>query len=393
MTKDFNFTVKRLKQLKNDTNKDVEYRDEGLKGLFVRVASTGTKTFRLKTWNRHQKKMTQIVLGRFPDISIANAREIAQNMISDIAKGVDIQAERKRISKEQTLDHLFDHWLKTYAQLGKKTWREDFSRYNLYIKDHLGSKKLSEITPDTIRAWQAKVLCQKKERGKGTISKATANRAFAIISTTFNECAPQLQNPCHSVKKLKETSRDTFLKKDELNKLFSALDNPKTSKDIREYVLISLYTGARRGNILSMNWKDIDFDQQNWTIPADQSKNSETMVVSLVSEVIEILKRRKKSSESQYVFPGRGVTGHLVEPKKGWKTLLKRAGLDPTYRLHDLRRTLGSWQAITGSSTKIIGASLGHKTEQATAIYARLITDPVRESIERAVSEMTGKNK
>jgi len=57
-------------------------------------------------------------------------------------------------------------------------------------------------------------------------------------------------------------------------------------------------------------------------------------------------------------------------------------------RLHDLRRTMGSWQAITGSSTKLIDASLGHKTEAATAVYARLTIDPVRESMEKAVQAM-----
>ena len=82
-----------------------------------------------------------------------------------------------------------------------------------------------------------------------------------------------------------------------------------------------------------------------------------------------------------------------MEPKKGWKGLLKRSGLDETYKIHDLRRTMGSWQAITGSSTKIIGASLGHKSDQATSVYARLTIAPVRESMERAAAEMTRNNK
>ena len=56
--------------------------------------------------------------------------------------------------------------------------------------------------------------------------------------------------------------------------------------------------------------------------------------------------------------------------------------------LHDLRRTLGSWQAKTGASLAIIGKSLNHKSMQATAIYARLDLDPVRESVERATAAM-----
>lgn len=66
---------------------------------------------------------------------------------------------------------------------------------------------------------------------------------------------------------------------------------------------------------------------------------------------------------------------------------MKRANLQDL-RLHDLRRTLGSWQAATGANSYVIGKSLGHKTQQATAIYARLNIDPVRESVERATSAM-----
>ena len=58
--------------------------------------------------------------------------------------------------------------------------------------------------------------------------------------------------------------------------------------------------------------------------------------------------------------------------------------------IHDLRRTLGSWQAATGATTAIIGKSLGHKSQQATAIYERLNIDPVRASVERATDAMFG---
>jgi len=57
-------------------------------------------------------------------------------------------------------------------------------------------------------------------------------------------------------------------------------------------------------------------------------------------------------------------------------------------RLHDLRRTLGSYQAITGASSLIIGKSLGHKNHQSTAIYARLSINPIKESVEKATQTM-----
>ncbi len=92
---------------------------------------------------------------------------------------------------------------------------------------------------------------------------------------------------------------------------------------------------------------------------------------------------RNNSIASNFVFPGTGKSGHLVEPKKGWIRIKERAGIKDL-RLHDLRRSLGSWQAITGSSLVIIGKTLAHKDQKTTAIYAQLDNDPVRESLQKA---------
>jgi integrase len=87
------------------------------------------------------------------------------------------------------------------------------------------------------------------------------------------------------------------------------------------------------------------------------------------------------------VFPGRGKTGHLVEPKTCWKRVLNRAGISDL-RLHDLRRTLGSWQAIQGAGLPIVGKSLGQSSIHATAVYAHLVTDPVRASVNKATTAL-----
>lgn len=119
-----------------------------------------------------------------------------------------------------------------------------------------------------------------------------------------------------------------------------------------------------------------------------KTKNGQPQIVPLSDEVIEVLKSRQTlSSNSSYVFPGSGRFGHLIEPKKGWLRILEQAGIK-NLRLHDLRRTLGSWQAKTGASLAIIGKSLNHKSPLATAIYARLDLDPVRASIEKATHAM-----
>ncbi|MBF0383108.1 MAG: tyrosine-type recombinase/integrase [Magnetococcales bacterium] len=98
--------------------------------------------------------------------------------------------------------------------------------------------------------------------------------------------------------------------------------------------------------------------------------------MNFVESSVTILMERKENSDNELVFPGRGKTGHLVEPKKGWKRLKQRAGL-ANVRTHDLRRSLGSWQAATGANLSIIGKTLNHKNVATTAIYVRLNIDSV----------------
>lgn len=92
------------------------------------------------------------------------------------------------------------------------------------------------------------------------------------------------------------------------------------------------------------------------------------------------------------MFPTRSASGHLTEPKTAWKRIIERAGLEDI-RMHDLRRTLGSWQAIAGTSLPIIGRSLGHKSLKATQVYSRLTMQPVIESVDKATSAMLATTK
>ena len=140
-----------------------------------------------------------------------------------------------------------------------------------------------------------------------------------------------------------------------------------------------------------MRWQDINFDQATWRIP--NTKNGNAHLVPLSPEALSILHTRYQTKEGEWVFPSStSESGHLEEPKSAWKRILERAALHDL-RLHDLRRTIGSWQAATGANSYIIGKSLGHKTHQATAIYARLNIDPVRESMHKATQAMFNKRK
>lgn len=191
------------------------------------------------------------------------------------------------------------------------------------------------------------------------------------------------------VKKYKEKSRDRFLQAHELQAFFKAVAD-ETNEKIRDYVLISLLTGARQANVLAMRWEEIDFHRKEWRIP--ETKNGDSHTIPLTNNVIRLLQDRVDIDKSPFVLSGEGRTGHLAEPKSGWARIKKRAGID-NLKMHDLRRSLGSWQASTGASLPIIGKTLAHKNVATTLIYARLNNEPVRESMEKATSAMLNAGK
>lgn len=170
----------------------------------------------------------------------------------------------------------------------------------------------------------------------------------------------------------------------------------------RDLILLALLTGARRSNVAAMRWVDLDLEEGVWRIV--KTKNGTPQNVTLSPLAISVLKARStlypieearilagcETPESHpvgFVFPGSGKAGHIFDPRKAWERLLVDAGLE-NFRFHDLRRTLGSWQARTGASLPVIGKSLNHKTLQATQIYARLDLDPVRHAVNIATEAM-----
>jgi integrase len=190
-------------------------------------------------------------------------------------------------------------------------------------------------------------------------------------------------------------ARERFIRPEEFKKFFKALDaenkpdDEKLHNNFHDYVLLSLYTGARQANVLSMKWEDIDLKTGHWRIPKTKNKDSHT--VPLTPYAVEILKRRKEKAKSRpktpFVFPSDSAVGHYTEPKVAWRQLLKNAGL-VDLRMHDLRRTMGSYMAMNNQSLPIIGKALGHKSQMSTHIYARLALDPVRAAMEQAQAQM-----
>lgn len=312
-------------------------------------------------------------------MSPEQASNAAYKLMNEISDGINPNKEKKKLREEMLFKDLFEKYINEYAKNRKLSWKTDLGYYDRYLAN-LNSKRISDITTQDIEKLHNKI----KESG----GLYASNRTLSLLTKVYNKAKDwgwHGNNPCQGVKKFKEKSRERFIQGDEIPKFFESLNN-EPNETFRDFFYICLLTGARRNNVQCMQWNEINFDRSEWKIK--ETKNGEAHTIPLALQAIDILKTRYSFRRNNWVFPSpTSKSGHIEEPKRAWKNLLKRAEIQDL-RIHDLRRTLGSWQAATGANSYIIGKSLGHKTQQATAIYARLNIDPVRESVARAVDSM-----
>jgi integrase len=376
----FSFTVESLASLTipTETNETWVW-DTKVLGLGYRLRSGGKGAFYV--YRRINGKPSKVRIGG-REVPIEIARRQASIVNGQVASGVD-PAEQKRKDRAAgaTLGDLLDHFIETHSKPHKKSWQGDVDQVERYLSDWK-SRQLSTIKRDDIRALHGRVG---KENGR-----YAANRLLSLLRAAFNRPGDLWQgdNPAHGVEKFKEKSRDRFLSGDELPRFFKALVN-EPNKIIRDYCLMLLLVGARKSNLAAMRWDEIDFDRAVWRIP--ETKNGSPLSVPLAPQAIQILHHREESSTSPWVFPTAGAkrsaSGHIEQFSHKWKEILERAKID-NFRMHDLRRSLGSWLAINGSSLPIIGAILGHRNVATTAIYARLAMSPQRLAVNSATASM-----
>ncbi len=376
------FTVAALDRLSCPSGKRrVWVYDARQAALAMMVTETQAKSFYL--YRKVNGRPQRLRLGGYRDISIEQARRLTAEMVGEIVRGVDPMARRRRNrERKRTFDDLFQWFLENEAKPSKRSWEDDEIRYNKHLKRGLGLKPAASITTADIIAFHRKL---------GRTNPTLANRVLALISVIYNRAKRRGEysgdNPAIGVEKYPESSRSRFLLPEEMPRFFAAM-NDEPNPLFRDFFQLALWTGARSGNIKSMRWDEISFDLKLWQIPPEKAKGKQGIAVPLTPQAMEILERRRKADpHGQWVLPSSGKSGHLEEPKKAWGALLNRAAIQDL-RIHDLRRTLGSWMAAGGASLHVIGKTLGHRNESTTAVYARLQLDPVRSAVDRASAAM-----
>ena len=350
--------------------------DGTIPGLSVRVYPSGKKAFVLRYRPAGAEQPKLHTIGAFGVLTIQQARDLARKALVDAKSGTDPQEERRKSRLGSTVRDLASVYMERHAKPHKKTWKEDEWRLHKYILPTFGRRKLDEVKRADVARFHQRM---------GERSKAEANRCLALLGIMFNlagdwgfrdEAVP---NPARRIQKYKIQSRDRWVTPAEMPRLLQAVAE-EPNLYVRAAVWLYLLTGLRKGELLNLRWKDVDFDRRE--IRLNDTKAGRSHVVPLSAPAVKILRNTPRMVGNPHVIASPVEPGRpLVNINKPWGRIRKRAELEDV-RLHDLRRTVGSWMATSGASLPLIGKVLNHSNASTTQIYARLSEDATRTALE-----------
>jgi integrase len=275
------------------------------------------------------------------------------------------------------VSELCDAYLELHSRPRKRSAADDEQRVRDFLKPAWGSRKAVDIVRPDVIALHRRVG---SERGQ-----YTANRLLATISSMWNWAEREgllplgHPNPARGVSRFPEQSRDRWLTPAEVRRVFDAVKQ-EANPHVRAFFALALLTGARKRELLTLRWDAV----QDGLLRIGQTKNGQPHVLPLSDPAQAILAALPRTDGNPFVFPSplrRGEALSVPVVDQAWRKIRTSAELGDA-RVHDLRRTLGSWLAQSGASLPMIGRALNHRSQAATAVYARLALDGVRQVLD-----------
>lgn len=360
-----NFTKQGLNSIKSN-GKQQATKDDKSRNLYLLTTPKGTKTF--YAIRKINGKTERIKIGRFPDITIEQARRECASINQQIELGSNPNELKRKKKTEDTLKDLFNTYLENHVEHHKKSARDPLLVFRNYLAP-LHNKRLSDITKLDILALQKEVT--------NRVSERASNKAITLLRAIFNRAIDwdlwDKKNPTQGIKKYHEKARERYLTEQEEVAFFDALDEVD-NPTMRTFFYMLFYTGARRGELMSMKWSDICTENGITFWRAEQSKTGNTKTTPLIGEAIKIIKELKEYNsmlgyDGDYVFYSEtSEYKYLQSPQKTWERLCKKTEIE-NLRMHDIRHTGATWLSSNGASFAIIRDYLGHTNTSVTGRY------------------------
>jgi integrase len=375
--------------------KPYEINDTELRGFIVRVQPSGIISYLVSY--RYENRRNRVTIGQHPVISVAQARDEAKKILAGKALGKDPNdRKRKNTQVSYTLESFIDKEYQTWCEANRKDGKATIARLKAAFSNLL-SLPLAEITVGEVEHWRTNRL-------SSGISPATVNRDLNALKSLLSSAVRW----GHSANRLdiKPSKVDIigkvrYLSHDEEKNLLAVLtareeENRRKRKNGNKWrlergyslmpevppdaftdnlypaILLSLHTGLRRGELLQLEWEDIDFERRNLTVRSESAKSSKARHVPLNNMAYDVLKRwRKHNAKAVHVFPGKDGDDAVKSLKTSWLGLILKAKITK-FRWHDMRHTFASKLVMKGIDLNTVRELLGHSDIKMTLRYAHL---------------------
>ena len=398
---------KRLIEILKPRKYPYEIRDTSLPGFILRVQPSGSMSY-ICQYGRG----TRITISKTSILTPVQARDEAGLILADVAKGQDPKALRKQTVKltfGRFLDDKYTPWL--IANLKRGDEEAIRLRQNFKV---FADKDLLDINSWLIEKWKSKRL-------KNGINPKTINRDLAPLKTAFSRAKKWgfiNVNPLLDVGlcKVEDELLVRYLSHDEETRLRNTLNSRDIKirtgrasankwRAVRKYrlkpelsdqgyvdhlepmVILSLNTGLRQGEILSMEWDDINFPKKQIMIRARNAKSRKMRYIPLNGEAYNVLQKwaLNESNQTGLVFPSRNKKP-FVSIKKAWMNVLCNAGIKD-FRWHDLRHSFASKLVMAGVDLNTVRELLGHADLKMTLRYAHLAPEHMSKAVARLICQ------
>ncbi|BCX88495.1 hypothetical protein MIN45_P0864 [Methylomarinovum tepidoasis] len=353
--------------------------DAKVPGLRVQVTAAGTKSFQLYRW--HQGKPVKVTLGRFPAMTVEQARQAARKLLGEMAEGKNPQTEKRRRQAEAvTLAHAVDDYL-AIRDLKPGTVADVRKMMAWGLADWL-DKRLTAIHQDMVeRRYQS--LCEK--------SPACANRTMRYLRAVLNFAMARYSAPdgspilpANPVQRLTLTRawkrvdrRRTLIRPHELPAWWQALDQINLLH--ADFFRLVLLTGLRKSEALGLTWADVDLNARLLTVTDTKARRPHAL--PLTDYLAGMLERCRRLAVADHVFAdhhGRVVSNFRYSQAK------VEAVSGVKFCIHDLRRTFVTIAESLDIPAYALKRLLNHATgSDVTASYIVIDTERLRDPMQQ----------
>jgi integrase len=332
-------------------------------------------TIEKRTTNSATSYRAKVRLKGYPTQSatfarLTDAKKWVQDTESAIREGRHFKTSE---SKKHTVKDLVERYIKEILPQKPKSTIDQKTQLGWW-KSGMGSFSLADVTPALITEYRSKLALEKSERKGAKRSNATVNRYCSVLSHAFTiavkEWGWMQENPMMKIKKLKEPrGRVRFLNDEERERLLEACQE-SSSPFLYILVVLGISTGARKMEIRSLEWKDVDLNRG--MIILHDTKNGERRSLPLVGIAKDLMKAhyKNRNKNTELVFPAKNLQTP-IDIRTPFETALQKAEIED-FKWHDLRHSCASYLAMNGATLAEIAGVLGHKTLSMVKRYSHI---------------------